>query len=335
MYLLARFGSLWRLGVIEHPHHGRWMVSGGHLEPGETPEQAALRETVEETGYRPRLLPSAGHGLPRGYPRFPARPVHATESRPAWWTVVMPAGPDGHHPKRHRHVDHIHVAVVDRPYGPGSPREHPFRWVSAAGLKALDAPANTRVLGSTLLDAVPGVVAERRPRPVRDEALRRELLRRRDADQEFRHHLPRTISEETAARWAEADEGNTAWLRQVIDRVGWPGRALCGEDGADAAWLLTQHADRQPDLQRAWIELLAEAVTSGDAEPRHLAFLEDRVAVHADGGEQWFGTQHRPAPGGGYEPFPIRDPDGVDQRRAEHGLEPLSEATKRINDTNV
>ncbi|MFF4403049.1 DUF6624 domain-containing protein [Streptomyces sp. NPDC001404] len=335
VYLLARFGSLWRLGVIEHPRHGGWMVPGGHLQRGERPPQAAVRETVEETGYRPRLLRPAGHSMPPDYPHAPARPANATVGGTAWWVVGIPAGPDGQHPQRHLHIDHIHVAVADRPYGPTTPRAHPFRWVTARELEPLDAPVDTRILGRALLDTVPATVTARRPSPARDDELRRELLRRRDADQAFRNNLPRTIDEETAARWAEIDEGNTAWLRQVIDQVGWPGRALCGENGADAAWLLAQHADRQPQLQEAWVELLAEAVTAGDAEPRHLAYLEDRIAVHACKGKQWFGTQHRPAPGGGYEPFPIHDPGGVDHRRAEQGLEPLSEATKRINGTNT
>jgi diadenosine hexaphosphate hydrolase (ATP-forming) len=32
-----------------------WTFPKGHLEPGETPEQAALREVVEETGWRCRV----------------------------------------------------------------------------------------------------------------------------------------------------------------------------------------------------------------------------------------------------------------------------------------
>jgi 8-oxo-dGTP pyrophosphatase MutT (NUDIX family) len=33
-----------------------WEVPAGRVEPGESPEQAALRETVEETGWRPKEL---------------------------------------------------------------------------------------------------------------------------------------------------------------------------------------------------------------------------------------------------------------------------------------
>lgn len=36
------------------PQRGRWSVPGGTVEPGETPAQAAVRETLEETGARVR-----------------------------------------------------------------------------------------------------------------------------------------------------------------------------------------------------------------------------------------------------------------------------------------
>lgn len=38
----------------KEPQRGRWTVPGGKLEPGETPAQAAVRETFEETGARVR-----------------------------------------------------------------------------------------------------------------------------------------------------------------------------------------------------------------------------------------------------------------------------------------
>lgn len=42
-------------GVLLHHHKrfGRWMQPGGHLEPGEHPSAAALREVTEETGLVP------------------------------------------------------------------------------------------------------------------------------------------------------------------------------------------------------------------------------------------------------------------------------------------
>jgi hypothetical protein len=71
-----------------------------------------------------------------------------------------------------------------------------------------------------------------------NEELRAELLRRVAADQDARHALD-------LKAMAAADGENLPWLRQVITGVGWPGKSLVGEDGAQAAWLLAQHADRR------------------------------------------------------------------------------------------
>lgn len=38
------------------PYKGRWSLPGGHIEPGERAEEAALRELKEETGVEARLL---------------------------------------------------------------------------------------------------------------------------------------------------------------------------------------------------------------------------------------------------------------------------------------
>lgn len=41
-------------------HHGQWDVIGGHREPGETDEQAMVRELQEELGVTPTTYKSAG-----------------------------------------------------------------------------------------------------------------------------------------------------------------------------------------------------------------------------------------------------------------------------------
>ena len=53
-----------RRGVILHRHRRlhRWLQPGGHIEPGETPEVAVLRECAEETGL-PVAHPHAGPDL--------------------------------------------------------------------------------------------------------------------------------------------------------------------------------------------------------------------------------------------------------------------------------
>jgi hypothetical protein len=159
-----------------------------------------------------------------------------------------------------------------------------------------------------------------------DDELRRELLARAEEDQRVRNQAPMPkgqyvmrLSPEAAEEWRRVDTGNTRWLAGVLATRGWPGRTMAGEDGAAAAWLLAQHADRDTEQQRAFLEALRGAVAEGEASPAHLAYLEDRVRV-ADGRPQLYGTQFTVADGE-FGPFPIEDPDRLDERRAAAGLD--------------
>jgi hypothetical protein len=169
-----------------------------------------------------------------------------------------------------------------------------------------------------------------------DEELRAELLARQEEDQRIRKagKPGDRLAPAQFEEWQRIDEGNTLWLNDLVDRVGWPGTSLVGADGSQAAWLFAQHASQHPDLQRKFLGLLREAVEAGEAPPRHLAYLEDRVRVH-DGRPQFYGTQftkvvlqYR------WEPFPIEDPEHVDERRAAVGLSPLAEYAAQMERDN-
>jgi hypothetical protein len=149
-----------------------------------------------------------------------------------------------------------------------------------------------------------------------DEELRAELLRRVKVDQAARLG-------DDLYRAGAVDAVNLPWLRRVSEERGWPVAALVGEDGAHAAWLLAQHADRDPAFQRRCLDLMTEAVAADQARRQDLAYLTDRVLL-AEGQEQGYGTQVTRR-GGEYQPRKLRDPDGVDQRRAAVGLEALAD----------
>ena len=148
-----------------------------------------------------------------------------------------------------------------------------------------------------------------------DAGLRAEFLRRKDKDQAAR------FGEDAEAIWA-VDAENLPWLKRVVAEHGWPGKSLVGADGAFAAWLLVQHADRDPAFQRQCLELITAAADLGEATRAQLAYLTDRVLL-AEGQPQVYGTQ---AIGrdGRFAARKLRDPDGVDERRASAGLEPLA-----------
>lgn len=89
--------------VLLHFHRklGRWLPPGGHIEPNELPDEAALREVLEETGIHARLV--GRRGLPVDEPR----------------QLVVPAGiqVENIYPG-HQHVDLVYFAVPD----PGTAR---------------------------------------------------------------------------------------------------------------------------------------------------------------------------------------------------------------------
>lgn len=122
---------------------------------------------------------------------------------------------------------------------------------------------------------------------------------------------------------------NARELAAVVEEHGWPGTSLVGSDGAEAAWLVLQHAIGHPELLRRCSPLLWEAAKRGEAEPRHAALLEDRIRFF-EGRPQRFGTQLDWDENGELSPGAVEGPERVDLRRAEVGLAPLEEDLRRV-----
>ena len=168
-----------------------------------------------------------------------------------------------------------------------------------------------------------------------DEQLRGHLLARRDEDQRIRHLAstradPNTgqLPDDLAEEWTRVDRDNTRWLADLLATRGWPGRTLVGEEAAQAAWLIAQHADHDPEQQRTFLEAMRSAANDGEASAGHLAYLEDRVRVHA-GQPQLYGTQFTYIDGR-FEPHPIEDPERLQERRSRVGLEPFADYEARM-----
>jgi hypothetical protein len=169
-----------------------------------------------------------------------------------------------------------------------------------------------------------------------NEELHDELVAMAAVDQHIRERAlgaqtsDGAIPDDVAAQWERVDTEHTARLGEIVSVCGWPTRSEVGADGSSAAWLLAQHADRQPVTQRRFLELLRVAVKAGQASAADLAYLIDRVAVNA-GQEQTYGTQFQRADDGTYRPAPVADAQAVDARRAEMGLTSLATNTAEIN----
>ena len=138
--------------------------------------------------------------------------------------------------------------------------------------------------------------AEPHPGAVRLPALRAQLLEASAEDQAVRRESAKRDSPEVRARFRASSQASATLMRKIVAEHGWPGRSLVGADGAMAAWVLAQHLDEEPALQRQCLGLLERAVADGEADAESLAYLTDRVLVN-EGKPQRYGTQGNGAAG--------------------------------------
>lgn len=89
---------VWDGCVLLHRHRklGMWLPPGGHIEPGELPDEAAVREVLEETGVRVSLTGERREDVEE--PRQLRRPAGVQ---------LEPIGPG------HEHIDLIYFALPE------------------------------------------------------------------------------------------------------------------------------------------------------------------------------------------------------------------------------
>ena len=184
------------------------------------------------------------------------------------------------------------------------------------------------------------------PTVTETDALKTELIAMADRDQELRTKgMDEGLSSEDRADFArqcgEADQVHTARLKEIVDRHGWPTISMVGKDASFAAFLLVQHADRDPAFQARCLPMLEAAAEQGEVSRTALAYLTDRVRVKQER-PQVYGTQYQAkkdeagntitgADGQFNYLLPlVEDIDRLDERRRAAGLGPWAEYEKRM-----
>ena len=130
--------------LLRHRKLGKWLPPGGHIDPDEIPDVAALREVEEETGLQVALL-DAGGGL--GPVQRLAQPL---------CILLEPIT------ATHEHIDLIYVARVLEGELRQAPAEaHEARWYGAAELGGDEVPADVAELGRRAIALVAAWEANR------------------------------------------------------------------------------------------------------------------------------------------------------------------------------
>jgi hypothetical protein len=130
---------------------------------------------------------------------------------------------------------------------------------------------------------------------------------------------------------------NCAWLKQFVDRFGYPGYKKLGENYSASFNEMIFNCNNDIGLQEKVFTLfknesnLDTSLRSEKNYLRSLGFFSDKLQI-AKGKKQIYGTQLQVNEKTGlFEAQPLEDPAGLNARRAAMKLEPMEEYLKNSN----
>ena len=124
------------------------------------------------------------------------------------------------------------------------------------------------------------------------------------------------------------DSISKKFVEKILNEYGWPAISTVGEQISHSFWLLVQHMDKDITLQKKALELLKQATEKNEADPKDLAYLEDRILI-AENKKQKYGTQWK-IEKGELLMSPVREINELEKRRKEVGLSTLDEQLEQL-----
>jgi 8-oxo-dGTP pyrophosphatase MutT (NUDIX family) len=113
--------------LLRHKKYGVWLQPGGHIESGETPDEAAKRETVEETGLEVEVVGSEN--------RIDEESVDLSQP----FNINLHKIEDGHWHCDFQYLARVKGEVEDYEYS-----DQDIKWFSKKELEDLEMPENAR-----------------------------------------------------------------------------------------------------------------------------------------------------------------------------------------------
>jgi len=175
--------------------------------------------------------------------------------------------------------------------------------------------------------------------PLKNPAYALKLIRLIQKDQAFNYHQNQAFSfyqkNGRGPHWlypiltikGQNVKSNFKLVVELIEKNGWPTFDEVGELAADAPLLIINHMEDQ-GIQEKYLPQIKQACLIGQGNCMEYAKIQDELLL-SQGKPQEYGMQFRMNRERKREPFPIRDPETVDQRRLAIGLEPLKVYLKR------
>ena len=171
-----------------------------------------------------------------------------------------------------------------------------------------------------------------------DKPLKRGLLKIWNEDQDIRQEWTEAWNkfgggspsvDSIIKRMRYTDSIHLVFITKILDEKGWVGKDKIGGLANNTFFVIIQHSDLK--TQQKYLPMMRTAVKEGKTEARWLALLEDRVAL-GEGRKQIYVSQiyFNKKTNKSYV-APLDDPDNVDKRRKEVGLDPLSHYLKQMD----
>lgn len=131
--------------------------------------------------------------------------------------------------------------------------------------------------------------------------------------------------ENNLIKYAKEDHRNQELIISIIEKCGMPTLNEVNQEQMDAIWLGLQHTESKYRIK--YFPLVEKAVKSGDLSKMQYALMKDRILMD-EGKPQLFGSQIKNG-----KLYDLEEPETVNQRRQEMGLEPIEDYLKRFDIT--
>lgn len=125
------------------------------------------------------------------------------------------------------------------------------------------------------------------------------------------------------SEFGKVDHRNQELVISIIEKCGMPSLKEVTQQQMNAVWLALQHTDSK--TRKKYFSFIEQAVKNGDLSKEKYALMKDRILMD-QGKAQIYGSQIKNG-----KLYKLQDPQSVNDRRAEIGMEPIESYLKHFD----